>query len=149
MTISSFDDNEAQAHIVKRLQAIDGVARVYGQNSLAQVLNGETTGTDGYVYVVFEGSAPIEDIDDHRIMRLDVGYSVILASQTYNRDGMPTTVGNLSGAIKSHLAGFTLPIKGTKPLRYVTQQDKAVHAYGFSLYPFRFKYERIVHGNKL
>ena len=51
MPTSTFDVNAAYAPIAARLAQVDGVKAVRGVNDLTQILRGQTTGTDGYVYL--------------------------------------------------------------------------------------------------
>lgn len=138
---STFDVNAAYAPIVKRLQQVDGVRAVRGANDLAQIINGQTTGTDGYVYLIFDGINPKDEAGNGRNQQITVSYTVIIASQTYSRDGMPEGVGKLIGGVMQALAGFS-PLDDDPRSRQTLRQvagERPAHAYGYSLYPLKYQ----------
>ena len=140
-TSSTFDPNAAYMPIAKRLQQVDGVRAVRGANDLAQIINGQTTGTDGYIYLIFDGLNPKDDAGNGRHQQITVTYTVIIASQTYSRDGMPEGVGKLIGGVMQALAGFS-PIDDDPRSRQILQQvagERSAHAYGYSLYPLKYQ----------
>ena len=141
MPTSPFDVNAAYAPIAERLKTVDGVRAVCGANDLAQVINGKTTGTDGYVYLIFDGIAPKSEAGNGRHQLITVTYSVIVASQNYQRDGMPAGVGALIGGVMQALAGFA-PLDDDPRARqtlHMVQGERAVYAYGLSLYPLKYQ----------
>jgi|GEM_PF-1073632 hypothetical protein len=141
MPTSTFDVNAAYAPIAERLKTVDGVRAVCGANDLAQVINGKTTGTDGYVYLIFDGIAPRGEAGNGRHQQITVTYSVIVASQNYQRDGMPAGVGTLIGGVMQALAGFA-PLDDDPRARQTLQMvpgERAVYAYGLSLYPLKYQ----------
>lgn len=141
MSTSTFDVNAAYAPIAERLKTVDGVRAVCGANDLAQVINGKTTGTDGYVYLIFDGIAPKNDAGNGRHQQITVTYSVIIAAQTYQRDGMPEGVGKRIGGVMQALAGFA-PLDDDPRARQTLQMvpgERAVYAYGLSLYPLKYQ----------
>lgn len=141
MPTSTFDINAAYAPIAERLKAVNGVRAVCGANDLAQVINGKTTGTDGYVYLIFDGIAPKSDAGNGRHQLITVTYSVIIASQNYQRDGMPDGVGKLIGGVMQAMAGFA-PLDDDPRARQTLQMvpgERAVYAYGLSLYPLKYQ----------
>ena len=141
MPTSTFDVNAAYAPIAERLKTVDGVRAVCGANDLAQVINGKTTGTDGYVYLIFDGIAPRGEAGNGRHQQITVTYSVIVASQNYQRDGMPAGVGTLSGGVLQAVAGFA-PLDDDPRARQTLQMvpgERAVYAYGLSLYPLKYQ----------
>lgn len=136
-----FDVNAAYAPIAERLKTVDGVRAVCGANDLAQVINGKTTGTDGYVYLIFDGIAPKGEAGNGRHQQITVTYSVIVASQNYQRDGMPAGVGELIGGVMQALAGFA-PLDDDPRSRqtlHMVPGERAVYAYGLSLYPLKYQ----------
>lgn len=141
MPTSPFDVNAAYTPIAERLKTVDGVRAVCGANDLAQVINGKTTGTDGYVYLIFDGIAPKSEAGNGRHQLIAVTYSVIVASQNYQRDGMPAGVGALIGGVMQALAGFA-PLDDDPRARqtlHMVQGERAVYAYGLSLYPLKYQ----------
>lgn len=141
MPTSPFDVNAAYAPIAERLKTVDGVRAVCGANDLAQVINGKTTGTDGYVYLIFDGIAPRGEAGNGRHQQITVTYSVIIASQNYQRDGMPEGVGELIGGVMQAMAGFA-PLDDDPRSRqtlHMVQGERAVYAYGLSLYPLKYQ----------
>lgn len=141
MPTSTFDVNAAYAPIAERLKTVDGVRAVCGANDLAQVINGKTTGTDGYVYLIFDGIAPKSEAGNGRHQQITVTYSVIVASQNYQRDGMPAGVGKRIGGVMQALAGFA-PLDDDPRARQTLQMipgERAVYAYGLSLYPLKYQ----------
>ena len=145
MPTSTFDVNAAYAPIAARLAQVDGVKAVRGVNDLTQILRGQTTGTDGYVYLYFDGVAPVEDAGNGRHQKARVTYTVIIASQNYNRDGMPRGVGKLIGGVMQALAGFA-PLDNDERCRTRLKQvngGEARHSYGYSLYPLRYTLDLI------
>nr|DAN84307.1 MAG TPA: hypothetical protein [Caudoviricetes sp.] len=141
MPTSTFDVNAAHAPIAERLKTVDGVRAVCGANDLAQVINGKTTGTDGYVYLIFDGIAPRGEAGNGRHQQITVTYSVIIASQNYQRDGMPEGVGELIGGVMQAMAGFA-PLDDDPRSRqtlHMVQGERAVYAYGLSLYPLKYQ----------
>jgi len=138
---SIFDVNAAYAPIAERLKTVDGVRAVCGANDLAQVINGKTTGTDGYVYLIFDGIAPRGEAGNGRHQQITVTYSVIVASQNYQRDGMPEGVGELIGGVMQAMAGFA-PLDDDPRSRqtlHMVPGERAVYAYGLSLYPLKYQ----------
>ena len=122
MPTSTFDVDAALEPIAARIAQVDGVKAVRGVNSFAQILHGQTTGTDGYVT-----------------------YTVVIASQNYNRDGMPRGVGKLIGGVMQALAGFA-PLDADERCRTRLKQvngGEARHSYGYSLYPLRYTLDLI------
>jgi len=141
MPTSTFDVNAAYAPIAERLKTVDGVRAVCGANDLAQVINGKTTGTDGYVYLIFDGIAPKSEAGNGRHQQITVTYSVIVASQNYQRDGMPEGVGELIGGVMQAMAGFA-PLDDDPRSRqtlHMVPGERAVYAYGLSLYPLKYQ----------
>ncbi|WP_298079770.1 hypothetical protein [uncultured Cardiobacterium sp.] len=141
MPTSIFDVNAAYAPIAERLKTVDGVRAVCGANDLAQVINGKTTGTDGYVYLIFDGIAPRGEAGNGRHQQITVTYSVIVASQNYQRDGMPEGVGELIGGVMQAMAGFA-PLDDDPRSRqtlHMVPGERAVYAYGLSLYPLKYQ----------
>lgn len=141
MPTSTFDVNAAYAPIAERLKTVDGVRAVCGANDLAQVINGKTTGTDGYVYLIFDGIAPRGEAGNGRHQQITVTYSVIVASQNYQRDGMPEGVGELIGGVMQAMAGFA-PLDDDPRSRqtlHMVPGERAVYAYGLSLYPLKYQ----------
>lgn len=141
MPTSTFDVNAAYAPIAERLKTVDGVRAVCGANDLAQVINGKTTGTDGYVYLIFDGIAPRGEAGNGRHQQITVTYSVIVASQNYQRDGMPAGVGELIGGVMQAMAGFS-PLDDDPRSRqtlHMVPGERAVYAYGLSLYPLKYQ----------
>lgn len=141
MPTSAFDVNAAYTPIAERLKTVDGVRAVCGANDLAQVINGKTTGTDGYVYLIFDGIAPRGEAGNGRHQQITVTYSVIIASQNYQRDGMPEGVGELIGGVMQAMAGFA-PLDDDPRSRqtlHMVQGERAVYAYGLSLYPLKYQ----------
>ena len=141
MPTSAFDVNAAYAPIAERLKTVDGVHAVCGANDLAQVINGKTTGTDGYVYLIFDGIAPKSEAGNGRHQQITVTYSVIVASQNYQRDGMPEGVGELIGGVMQAMAGFA-PLDDDPRSRqtlHMVPGERAVYAYGLSLYPLKYQ----------
>ena len=141
MPTSPFDVNAAYTPIAERLKTVDGVRAVCGANDLAQVINGKTTGTDGYVYLIFDGIAPKSEAGNGRHQLITVTYSVIIASQNYQRDGMPEGVGELIGGVMQAMAGFA-PLDDDPRSRqtlHMVQGERAVYAYGLSLYPLKYQ----------
>lgn len=141
MPTSTFDVNAAYAPIAERLKTVDGVRAVCGANDLAQVINGKTTGTDGYVYLIFDGIAPRGEAGNGRNHQITVTYSVIVASQNYQRDGMPAGVGKLIGGVMQAMAGFS-PLDDDPRSRqtlHMVPGERAVYAYGLSLYPLKYQ----------
>ena len=141
MPTSTFDVNAAYAPIAERLKTVDGVRAVCGANDLAQVINGKTTGTDGYVYLLFDGIAPKSEAGNGRHQQITVTYSVIVASQNYQRDGMPEGVGELIGGVMQAMAGFA-PLDDDPRSRqtlHMVPGERAVYAYGLSLYPLKYQ----------
>lgn len=141
MPTSTFDVNAAYAPIAERLKTVDGVRAVCGANDLAQVINGKTTGTDGYVYLIFDGIAPRGEAGNGRNQQIAVTYSVIVASQNYQRDGMPEGVGELIGGVMQAMAGFA-PLDDDPRSRqtlHMVPGERAVYAYGLSLYPLKYQ----------
>jgi hypothetical protein len=141
MPTSPFDVNAAYTPIAERLKTVDGVRAVCGANDLAQVINGKTTGTDGYVYLIFDGIAPRGEAGNGRHQQITVTYSVIIASQNYQRDGMPEGVGELIGGVMQAMAGFA-PLDDDPRSRqtlHMVQGERAVYAYGLSLYPLKYQ----------
>ena len=138
---STFDVNAAYAPIAERLKTVDGVRAVCGANDLAQVINGKTTGTDGYVYLIFDGIAPKSEAGNGRHQQITVTYSVIIAAQNYQRDGMPEGVGKRIGGVMQALAGFA-PLDDDPRARQTLQMvpgERALYAYGLSLYPLKYQ----------
>ena len=129
MPTSTFDVNAAYAPIAARLKTVDGVRAVCGANDLAQVVNGKTTGTDGYVYLIFDGIAPKSDASNGRHQLITVTYSIIIASQNYQRDGMPDGVGKLIGGVMQ--AQF--PIQGVT--HGSTTATRRFHRRGYLVHP--------------
>ena len=145
MPTSTFDVDAALEPIAARIAQVDGVKAVRGVNSFAQILHGQTTGTDGYVYLYFDGVAPVEDAGNGRHQKARVTYTVIIASQNYNRDGMPRGVGKLIGGVMQALAGFA-PLDNDERCRTRLKQvngGEARHSYGYSLYPLRYTLDLI------
>jgi len=145
MPTSTFDVNAAYAPIAARLAQVDGVKAVRGVNDLTQILRGQTTGTDGYVYLYFDGVAPVEDAGNGRHQKVRVTYTVVIASQDYNRDGMPRGVGKLIGSVMQALAGFA-PLDADERSRTRLKPangGQPVHAYGHSLYPLKYTLDLI------
>lgn len=141
MPTSAFDVNAAYAPIAARLKTVNGVRAVCGANDLAQVINGKTTGTDGYVYLIFDGIAPKSDAGNGRHQLITVTYSIIIASQNYQRNGMPDGVGKLIGGVMQAMAGFA-PLDDDPRARQTLQMvpgERAVYAYGLSLYPLKYQ----------
>lgn len=141
MPTSPFDVNAAYTPIAEQLKTVDGVRAVCGANDLAQVINGKTTGTDGYVYLIFDGIAPRGEAGNGRHQQITVTYSVIIASQNYQRDGMPEGVGELIGGVMQAMAGFA-PLDDDPRSRqtlHMVQGERAVYAYGLSLYPLKYQ----------
>lgn len=141
MSTSTFDVNAAYAPIAERLKTVDGVRAVCGANDLAQVINGKTTGTDGYVYLIFDGIAPRSEAGNGRHQQITVTYSVIVASQNYQRDGMPAGVGELIGGVMQAMTGFS-PLDDDPRSRqtlHMVPGERAVYAYGLSLYPLKYQ----------
>nr|DAS07652.1 MAG TPA: hypothetical protein [Bacteriophage sp.] len=141
MPTSTFDVNAAYAPIAERLKTVDGVRAVCGANDLAQVINGKTTGTDGYVYLIFDGIAPRSEAGNGRHQQITVTYSVIVASQNYQRDGMPAGVGELIGGVMQAMTGFS-PLDDDPRSRqtlHMVPGERAVYAYGLSLYPLKYQ----------
>lgn len=141
MPTSTFDVNAAYAPIAERLKTVDGVRAVCGANDLAQVINGKTTGTDGYVYLIFDGIAPRGEAGNGRHQQITVTYSVIVASQNYQRDGMPAGVGELIGGVMQAMTGFS-PLDDDPRSRqtlHMVPGERAVYAYGLSLYPLKYQ----------
>ena len=145
MPTSTFDVNAAYAPIAAHLAQVDGVKAVRGVNDLTQILRGQTTGTDGYVYLYFDGVAPVEDAGNGRHQMVRVTYTVVIASQDYNRDGMPRGVGKLIGSVMQALAGFA-PLDADERSRTRLKPangGQPVHAYGHSLYPLKYTLDLI------
>ena len=141
MPTSPFDVNAAYIPIAERLKTVNGVRAVCGANDLAQVINGKTTGTDGYVYLIFDGIAPKSEAGNGRHQLITVTYSVIIASQNYQRDGMPAGVGALIGGVMQALAGFA-PLDDDPRARqtlHMVAGERPVYAYGLSLYPLKYQ----------
>ena len=141
MPTSPFDVNAAYIPIAERLKTVNGVRAVCGANDLAQVINGKTTGTDGYVYLIFDGIAPRGEAGNGRHQQITVTYSVIVASQNYQRDGMPEGVGELIGGVMQAMAGFA-PLDDDPRSRqtlHMVPGERAVYAYGLSLYPLKYQ----------
>ena len=145
MPTSTFDVNAAYAPIAAHLAQVDGVKAVRGVNDLTQILRGQTTGTDGYVYLYFDGVTPVEDAGNGRHQKVRVTYTVVIASQDYNRDGMPRGVGKLIGSVMQALAGFA-PLDADERSRTRLKQvdgGEAEHLYGYSLYPLKYTLDLI------
>lgn len=145
MTTSTFNPNAAHTPIAERLKRIDGIRAVKGANDLAQILNGKTTGTDGYIYLIFDGITPKDNAVTGKNQLITVSYNIILASQTYNRDGMPEGVGERIGAVMQALAGFS-PLDDDPRSRQVLQfigTERPAYAYGYSLYPLKYQLDLV------
>ena len=145
MPTSTFDADAALEPIAARIAQVDGVKAVRGVNSITQILRGQTTGTDGYVYLIFDGVAPVEDAGNGRHQKARVTYTVVIASQNYDRDGMPRGVGKLIGGVMQALAGFA-PLDADERSRTRLKQvdgGEAEHSYGYSLYPLRYTIDLI------
>lgn len=145
MPTSIFNVNIAYEPIAARLAQVDGVKAVRGVNDLTQILCGQTTGTDGYVYLYFDGVDPVEGAGNGRHQKARVTYTVVIASQNYNRDGMPRGVGKLIGGVMQALAGFA-PLDADERSRTRLEPvkgGKAEHFYGYSLYPLRYTLDLI------
>ena len=141
MPTSTFDVNAAYAPIAARLKTVDGVHAVCGANDLAQVINGKTTGTDGNVYLIFDGLPPKSHPGHGRHPTTTAPYRIIIASQNYQRDGMPDGVGKLIGGVMQAMAGFA-PLDDDPRARQTLQMvpgERAVYAYGLSLYPLKYQ----------
>ena len=131
--------------ISERLKALSCVKDVRGANDLAQVLNGKTTGIDGLVYLIFEGVRPV-DTATQKHQRYLAQFSVVYASQTYERNGIPLAAGKALHEILKALCGFS-PLDDDKRSRQTlawVNGDKPMHMYGLSLYPLRFELELIL-----
>lgn len=142
-TSSTFDINAAYKPIAERLKQVEGVRAVRGANDLSQVLHGKSTGKDGYVYLIFDGLAPQDNAGNGRNQLITVTYSIIIVSQSYNRDGMPEGVGELIGGVMQALAGYA-PLDDDPRSRQIlklTTSDRAAFAYGYSLYPLKYTLE--------
>lgn len=140
-TSSTFDLNAAYGPIAEKLASVAGVRAVRGANDLAQIINGKTTGTDAYVYLIFDGISPKDDAGSGRHQQITVTYTVIIASQTYNRDGMPEGVGKLIGGVMQALSGFS-PLDNDPRSRQILKLvpgERSAHAYGYSLYPLKYQ----------
>lgn len=138
--LSSFDVNAAYQPIAERLSQIDGVKEVKGAMDLAQILNGKTTGTDGFVYLIFDRASPKDQAVTNKNQLITVTYSVIVVSQTYQRHGIPEGVGLRIGAVMQALCGFAPLEKDPRARQMLSfvEAGQAAHAYGLSLYPLKF-----------
>lgn len=152
MTTSNYDINAAFAPIAKRLQSIEGVKAVRGGKDLANVLNNPTTGSDGYVYLVFDGIATGGTAGSNQkqgsYRLITVSYGVIVSSQSYADGGMPSNTGILMGRIMAALAGFSPLDDDPRSRQTLTQTDAGspIHSYGHSLYPMKFNLDVIITG---
>lgn len=140
-TSHNFDVNAAYPAIASRLRKVEGVRDVRGVNDLAQALNGHSTGSHGFVYLVFDGIQPKHEALTGKQQTITVTYSVFIAAQTYDRNGMPQETGLLIGRVMQALAGFA-PLDDDPRSRQVLQQvnaERSAHAYGLSIYPLKYQ----------
>ncbi len=134
-----------------RLAELPEITHVQGAQELAQLTGErEIQPLDGTVYVVFDGSQPLTNSNNHlKQKKKRLSFSVILAKQFYGAFDVPheeTAVGELLYAICAKLQGWQPLDERGKPSIVSAPFDEVqalepLYFDNFALYPMRFETE--------
>ncbi|ABQ13124.1 hypothetical protein [Dichelobacter nodosus] len=152
LPIDPLDLNSAWDAIVARIAAVDGIRAVRGAVDLEKIINGQTTGSNHYAFVTFDGIELLQPAGNStRHQTVDIAYQVVIAELDYSNDGKPQQAGVLLGRVLSALmsfAPFTDDKRSSQRLRAVTP-PRAVHRNKYSLYPLKFILSLHIKGEQL
>lgn len=133
-------------YLLKHLRQLDGITKVKEVHDINDLQSGrKALPLDNAVYVIFDGSTPVDNADSGRFCLEEVSISIILAKRHYtpsNNAFTPKGVGETITLIKKRVQGF-LPINedGQRLTVSKFKQVKALpfrYREGFAFFPTRF-----------
>lgn len=128
--------------LLARLQSIPQVKKVLEIHDIEEVQNGTKAPLDGVVYVAFDGLTVAETADYQQAQKIQLGFSVILASRSLLAKPNTDSVGCTLTAIAKALQGFIPRDEQGNELTLSPFSQKnplpVMYLKGFGYFPLRF-----------